>query len=119
MIRGVMKKIFIFTLISFFASFGALTANEKTGSQHEYGFSILGSYEYEETQLMHLRGGSQAESNKFENLGFIYTYKNSFFTHGVMISSTRPYFKHVVASHQISLLRISLIFDFGILVCSS
>ncbi len=77
-----MKKIFIFTLISFFASFGALTANEKTGSQHEYGFSILGSYEYEETQFMHLRGGSQAESNKFENLGFIYNYKNSFLNNG-------------------------------------
>ena len=48
-----------------------LNANE-IGSKHEYGISLLGSYEYEERKFMNLRSGSQAESDKLDNLGFLY-----------------------------------------------
>ena len=48
------------------------------GSKHEYGISLLGSYEYEERKFMHLRSGSQAEKDQLENLGFLYNYKNAF-----------------------------------------
>ena len=54
-----------------------LNANE-IGSKHEYGISLLGSYEYEERKFMNLRSGSQAESDKLDNLGFLYNYKNAF-----------------------------------------
>ena len=48
------------------------------GSKHEYGLSFLGSYEYEEPKLMHLRSGSQAADDKLENIGFLYNYKDAF-----------------------------------------
>ena len=59
-----MKKLFKIFFIIFLANFNNLYADEKIGSQHQYGISLLGSYENEETQLMHLRGGLQAESKK-------------------------------------------------------
>ena len=77
-----MKKLFKIFFIIFLANFNNLYADEKIGSQHQYGISLLGSYEYEETQLMHLRGGLQAESKKHENYGLLYNYKNSFINNG-------------------------------------
>lgn len=69
--------------VIFFLIFtNVLSADERVGSQHMYGLSLLGSYEYEETQLMHLRGGLQGSSKQHENFGFIYNYKNSFLTNG-------------------------------------
>ena len=50
----------------------------EVGSKHEYGLSFLGSYDYEEPKLMHLRSGSQAADDELENIGFLYNYKNAF-----------------------------------------
>jgi hypothetical protein len=54
----------------------------EVGTKHEYGLSFLGSYEYEEPKLMHLRSGSQAADDELENLGFLYNYKNAFINDG-------------------------------------
>ena len=56
----------------------------EVGTKHEYGLSFLGSYEYEEPKLMHLRSGSQAAEDELENLGFLYNYKNAFITDGYL-----------------------------------
>ena len=70
------KKLFLLTfVISIFQM--NLNAAE-IGSKHEYGISLLGSYEYEERKFMNLRSGSQAEKDQLENLGFLYNYKNAF-----------------------------------------
>jgi hypothetical protein len=69
------KKLFIVFIISIFQI--NLNAAE-IGLKHEYGISLLGSYEYEERKLMHLRSGSQAEKDQLENFGFLYNYKNAF-----------------------------------------
>ena len=72
----IIKKLFLFAfIISIFQM--NLNAAE-IGSKHEYGISLLGSYEYEERKFMHLRSGSQAEKDQLENLGFLYNYKNTF-----------------------------------------
>jgi len=72
----IIKKLFLFVfVISIFQM--NLNATE-IGSKHEYGISLLGSYEYEERKFMHLRSGSQAEKDQLENLGFLYNYKNAF-----------------------------------------
>ena len=72
----IIKKLFLFVfVISIFQM--NLNATE-IGSKHEYGISLLGSYEYEERKFMHLRSGSQAEKDQLENLGFLYNYKNTF-----------------------------------------
>ena len=69
------KKLFIVFIISIFQM--NLNAAE-IGSKHEYGISLLGSYEYEERKLMYLRAGSQADKDQLENIGFLYNYKNAF-----------------------------------------
>ena len=68
--------------IILFANYNNLYADENIGSQHQYGISLLGSYEYEETQFMHLRGGLQAASKKHDNYGLLYNYKKSFINNG-------------------------------------
>ena len=65
------KKLFIVFIISIFQM--NLNAAE-IGSKHEYGISLLGSYEYEERKLMYLRAGSQADKDQLENIGFLYNY---------------------------------------------
>ena len=58
----IIKKLFLFVfVISIFQM--NLNATE-IGSKHEYGISLLGSYEYEERKFMHLRSGSQAEKDQ-------------------------------------------------------
>ena len=66
-----MKKIIAILLLGFVSFSNSILAEDKIGSQHEYGISLLGSYEYEETQFMHLRAGSQATDNELYNLGLI------------------------------------------------
>lgn len=66
---------FLFIIITLYQS--NLAAAE-LGIKHEYGLSFLGSYEYEEPTLMHLRAGSQGADEELENLGFLYNYKNAF-----------------------------------------
>lgn len=58
----------------------------EVGVKHEYGLSFLGSYEYEEPKLMHLRSGSQAADDELENLGFLYNYKNAFINDGGLLN---------------------------------
>ena len=58
----------------------------EVGTKHEYGLSFLGSYEYEEPKLMHLRSGSQAADDELENLGFLYNYKNAFINDGGLLN---------------------------------
>ena len=48
----------------------------EVGSKHEYGLSFLGSYDYEEPKLMHLRSGFQAADDELENIRFLYNYKS-------------------------------------------
>ena len=67
-----MKKIIVILLLGFVSFSNSILAEDKIGSQHEYGISLLGSYEYEETQFMHLRAGSQATDNELQNLGLLY-----------------------------------------------
>ena len=47
------------------------------GTIHTFGISLIGSYEYEEPDLMNLRSGWKAEEDKLKNLGLTYNYKNS------------------------------------------
>ena len=77
-----MKKIIAILLLGFVSFSNSILAEDKIGSQHEYGISLLGSYEYEETQFMHLRAGSQATDNELYNLGLLYNYKNAFINNG-------------------------------------
>ena len=72
----IIKKLLLFVFIVSTLPM-SLNASE-IGSKHEYGIILLGSYEYEERKLMHLRSGSQAEKDQLENLGFLYNYKNAF-----------------------------------------
>ena len=72
----IMKKIYISLLFFFFTNLNLSAA--EVGSKHEYGLSFLGSYDYEEPKLMHLRSGSQAADDELENIGFLYNYKNAF-----------------------------------------
>ena len=72
----IIKKLLLFVFIVSTLPM-SLNASE-IGSKHEYGISLLGSYEYEERKFMHLRSGSQADENALENLGFLYNYKNTF-----------------------------------------
>ena len=58
----------------------------EVGTKHEYGLSFLGSYEYEEPKLMHLRSGSIAEDDELKNLGFLYNYKNASINDGGLLN---------------------------------
>jgi hypothetical protein len=72
----IIKKSFLFVFIISIFQMNLHAA--EIGSKHEYGISLLGSYEYEERKFMHLRSGSQAEKDQLENIGFLYNYKNTF-----------------------------------------
>ena len=72
----IIKKISLFLLLIPIFQINLNAA--EIGSKHEYGLSFLGSYDYEEPKLMHLRSGSQAADDELENIGFLYNYKNAF-----------------------------------------
>lgn len=72
-----MKNFKIF-ILSFLLIFKFLPVKSSDlGTIHSYGLSFIGSYEYEEPNLMNLRSGIVAEEDKIKNLGFLYNYKNS------------------------------------------
>tara|TARA_B100000787_G_scaffold34373_1_gene23766 strand:- start:246 stop:1673 length:1428 start_codon:yes stop_codon:yes gene_type:complete len=54
------------------------------GTKQEYGLSFLGSYDYEEPKLMHLRSGSQADADQLHNLGILYSHKNAYLYNGYL-----------------------------------
>lgn len=80
----IIKKISLFLLLIPIFQINLNAA--EIGSKHEYGLSFLGSYEYEEPKLMHLRSGSQATDDELENLGFLYNYKNAFINDGGLLN---------------------------------
>ncbi len=65
----IIKKISLFLLLIPIFQINLNAA--EIGSKHEYGLSFLGSYDYEEPKLMHLRSGSQAADDELENIGFL------------------------------------------------
>ena len=72
-----MKNFKIF-ILSFLLIFKFLPVQSSDlGTIHSYGLSFIGSYEYEEPDVMNLRSGLVAEEDKIKNLGFLYNYKNS------------------------------------------
>ena len=76
--QKILKLRTIFFLFIIIILHQASLSAAELGAKHEYGLSFLGSYEYEEPKLMHLRSGSQATDDELENLGFLYNYKNAF-----------------------------------------
>ena len=79
------KFISIFLLILSFTIFQTqLKAEEELGSQHTVGLGFLLSYEYSEPRFMHLKGALLATDNEFENIGFLYNYKNTFMINGYL-----------------------------------
>ena len=75
-------RLSILTIFLSFFSFNLLAA--ELGIKHEYGLSILGSYDYEEPKLMHLRSGMKAEDDRLKNFGILYNYKNAYLLNGYL-----------------------------------
>ena len=71
-------------LVIFLSSFSFNLMAAELGIKHEYGLSILGSYDYEEPKLMHLRSGMKAEDDRLKNFGLLYNYKNAYLLFGYL-----------------------------------
>ena len=71
-------------LVIFLSSFSFNLIAAELGIKHEYGLSILGSYDYEEPKLMHLRSGMKAEDDRLKNFGLLYNYKNAYLLYGYL-----------------------------------
>ena len=71
-------RLSILTIFLSFFSFNLLAA--ELGIKHEYGLSILGSYDYEEPKLMHLRSGMKAEDDRLKNFGILKINNQNLFT---------------------------------------